>query len=62
MITSKNGKITVVKTTCGKYWVLGPVKLPTVRDRQTIDEFHRSRLTSSAEKAQDWADREEAKL
>ena len=62
MITSKNGKVRVVKTTCGKYYVLGCPILPKLRDQETIDEMHRQRLTSSAEKAQAWADRMGAKL
>ena len=62
MITSKNGRITAVKTTCGKYYVLGYPILPEIRDQETIDELHRQRLTSSAEKAQAWADRMGAKL
>ena len=62
MITSKNDKITVVKTTCGKHYVLGYPRLPEIRDQETIDELHRQRLTSSAKKAQAWADRMGAKL
>ena len=59
MITSKNGKVTVAMIKNGKHYVLGPAKLPKVRDAETIERCHQARLTTSRAVAQAWADRVE---
>lgn len=61
-ITSTNGRITVVPNYDKTHYVLGPIKMPEFRDRQTLDRLHEQRLTRSARKAQEWADRVEALL
>ena len=62
MITSKNGKVTVAMTKNGRHYVLGPAKLPKVRDPETIERCHQARLTTSRAVAQAWADRVEGLL
>ena len=61
MITSKNGKITVLMDDNGRY-LMGYVKRPRYANRDTWHEAHLDRCTRDRAKAKAWADREEARL
>lgn len=61
-IHSTHGRITVVPNMEKTHYVLGPVRLPEFRDRQTLERLHEQRLTRSRHKAKTWADWVEAQL
>ena len=60
MITSKNGRITVLQDDEARY-LLGPIRKPKEVTRYTMYQAHLARCTRSAADARAWADRMEAK-